>query len=728
LFADLDNDGSKDLLISNGYFKDVSNNDYQRYTMDSLQKELHAGHMSLTDWTSSIPSVKVRSFLFRNEGDLTFSDRSDEWNVGPPAFSNGALYADLDNDGFLDLVMNNINDKAFILRNRGVERSGYGYVRFSLDAGSGRSAYGARVEIVLGDGERQTQWIQPTRGFLSCSEAVAHFGVGKREKIEKVEVTWPDGHFQVVEAPALNAHHELVRSGDRKVPQQAKGPKPLFADRSGWLPASMRHDENPFNDLKREPLLMNFLSQEGPAAAVADVNGDGLQDVYVGGAKGHEGKLFLQTGNGTFLAQPQAAFIADSEAEDVDALFVDVNNDGHMDLYVASGGSEMPNESPIYADRLYTGDGKGGFNRLIDALPATYTSSGCVVGADIDGDGDTDLFVGGRQTPGRYPETPASQLLRNDGGRFMDVTTTWSSDLLHAGMVTDAQFTDLDGDGGVDLVVVGEWMPVSVHSWNGKRFVNTTVERGLDRSTGWWCSVSVNDMDGDGRPEIIAGNSGLNTPLRASETEPLTMYYKDFDANGSMDAVLCEHYQGKLYPVQTRDRMLDQMIMLKKRFLRYHTYANASLQDIFSKDELSGARVLKANTLEHTLFRRNDAGKFKATPLPKRAQISMARAALLLDTDGNGRREAIVAGNHYGTDAQFGRYDGCVGLLLTDDGKGEVTETPPHVSGLYLRGHVRRLLPITVKGRSCLLVVRNNEACGLVELLGKAPSELTRSY
>lgn len=722
LFADLDNDGLKDLLITNGYFKDVSNNDYLRYTMDSLQKELRAGHITLTEWTSSIPSVKVRSFLFRNEGDLTFSDKSDEWNAGPPAFSNGALYADLDNDGYLDLVMNNINDQAFILRNRGAETIGNGHVRFDLKAGPGRSAYGAKVELVLNDGTRQTQWIQPTRGFLSCSETVAHFGTGKRTKADRVEITWADGHLQVVENPALNSTLQVVRSEKPSAFPPNGKPEPLFVDRSAWLPSSMRHSENDFIDLKREPLLMHFLSQEGPAAAVADVNGDGLHDIYVGGSTGTAGKLYVQSSSGAFTEVPQPAFGADAEAEDVDALFFDADGDGNLDLYVASGGNELPIGSIAYMDRLYFGDGKGGFLRRKDALPTAFISSGCVAAADIDGDGDMDLFVGGRQTPGRYPEASASQLLRNDNGRFTDVTETWAKELRYSGMVTDAQFADLDGDGGLGLVVVGEWLPVTTYDWTGERFENTTAQRGLDKSYGWWCSVAVDDMDGDGKPEILAGNAGLNTPLRASVAEPLTLYYKDFDGNGSMDAVLCENRSGKLLPVQNRDRMLDQMIMLKKRFLRYHTYAHASLKDIFKPEELAGAGILKANTLHHTLFRHAGKGSYEATPLPNRAQSSMARAASLIDTDGNGTCEAIVAGNHYGTDAQFGRYDACVGLLLSDTGTGDLHETPPHMSGLDLGGHVRRLLPITVKGRPCLLVVRNNEAWGLVEMLGNARS------
>ncbi len=721
LFADLDNDGWKDLLVSNGYFRDVSNNDYQRYTMDSLQKELRAGNISLTQWTAAIPSVKVSSFLFRNEGDLTFSDRSQEWNAGPPAFSNGAVYADLDNDGHLDLVMNNINEPAFLMRNNGAEQRGNGYIRVSLDAGPGQTAIGSKVELWMSDGSKQTQWLQPTRGFLSCSEAVSHFGLGTNNDPDRLEITWPNGDTQVIPAPKANMHHIIARAQDMPIVAPPPAPGKLFTDRSKWLPSSMQHVENDYIDLKREPLLRHFLSQEGPGAAVADVNGDGLEDIFLGGSMGKAGKLFLQVPGASFREIPLPDLENDKDHEDVAALFFDADGDGDQDLYVASGGNERPKGDRAYADRLYLNDGRGAFSKAVDALPPAFNSSGCIAATDMDGDGDMDLFVGGRQTPGRYPETPASQILRNNGGRFVDITDEWSEGLQHVGMVTDADFADLDGDGSQELVLVGEWMPVSVFKKRNGRFENATEAFGLSDSNGWWCSLAIGDLDSDGLPEILAGNTGLNSPLNASVKAPLTLHYKDFDGNGSLDAVLCSTENGRNYPVHNRDRMLDQMIMLKKRFLRYHTYAQATLEEVFKPQELDGAGILRANTLASTLFRNKNGERFEAEVLPNRVQLSMAHAMLLVDVDGDGLRDAIVAGNHYGTDAQFGRYDASIGLLMKNEGKGVLAEVAPDASGLSLRGQVRDLLPITLGGKACLLVVRNNEPTGAVELLSAGP-------
>jgi hypothetical protein len=716
LLADLDNDGWKDAVVSNGYVRDVTNNDYQRYMMDSLQKELRAGNITLVDWLTSIPSVKVRSFLFRNEGDLTFSDRSAEWNAGPPAFSNGAAYADLDNDGHLDLVMNNINDVAFVMRNNGASLEGHGHVRFQLDAGPGRSAWGSRVELELPDGSRQLQCIQPARGFLSCSETIAHFGIGHHAAIARAIITWPDGGQQVLEAPEPRVVHKVLRQqGLAKAPPPPKA-ESLFTDLGGQLPPGMQHRENDYIDLKREPLLHHLLSTEGPAVAVGDVNGDGLDDVYIGGAYDHAGKLFLQRPDGTFGEAAQPAFAADRGAEDVAALLFDADGDGDLDLYVGSGGNERPRGDASYADRLYLNDGHGLFTRAADALPQLFSSTGCVRALDVDGDGDLDLFVGSRSSPGRYPMQPTSYLLRNEGGRFTDATAQWSEGLQYMGMVTDARFADLDGDGREELVVVGEWMPITVFRWADGRFTDATDAFGLGGTTGWWCAVDVADLDGDGLPEIIAGNAGLNGALRTSPQEPVTIHYKDFDGNGTIDPILCAYWEGRSYPVHMRDRLQDQMVMLKKRFLRYHGFALAAMEDIFTPAERKDMGTLQANTFAHTLFRNQAGRSFAAEALPNMAQTSMARAITCLDADRDGRSDVIVAGNHHGTDAQFGRFDACIGLFMKGDGRGGLEAMPARESGLLLRGHVRRLLPITVGGRECLLVVRNNEAFGLVGL------------
>ena len=412
--------------------------------------------------------------------------------------------------------------------------------------------------------------------------------------------------------------------------------------------------------------------------------------------------------------------MTDAGHEDVDALFLDVDLDGDLDLYVCSGGNERPLNDAAYADRLYLNNGQGGFSRAADALPALLTSTGSVAMGDMDGDGDPDLFVGGRVSPGRYPEPPRSHLLRNDGGRFSDVTAEWAPGLERIGMVTDARLIDLEDDGTLELVVVGEWMPITVFAWADGKLEDRTAIWGLADSHGWWSALDVADLDGDGLPELVCGNLGLNSVFKAAPGDPMTLHVADFDGNGTVDPVLCRSYGGVSYPVHTRDRMLDQMVMLRKRFQRYHPYAMARLQDIFTPSELRQARILKATTFAHTVFY-NKGGRFNAVPLPNIAQLSLARAICTADVDGDGSMDLIVAGNFHGTDAQFGRYDACVGQLLLGDGLGGLEPVPPSQSGLSLTGNVRALRPLAGNGTFRWLVVRNNGYAGLLEQIGRRP-------
>lgn len=717
LLADLDNDGWKDAWVSNGYVRDVTNDDYQRYEMSKLQQELTAGRLTIVEWLKSIPSVKVASFLFRNEGDLTFSDRSSQWNSGPPAFSNGSASVDLDNDGYLDIVTNNINDVAFVLRNNGAEQVGNNFVDLRLLPVKGHTAIGAKVVLRLDDGTQQLEQVRTARGFLSSSDATVHFGLGTSTKAEQVEITWPDGSFQVEHGLAINTKHDIKQLVNLPKAPHASGSQSVFVDRSSTLPVELAHAENVYDDFKREPLLYHKLSQTGPAVAIGDVDGNGTDDIYLGGAMNASGKLFLQNPPGSFIETSVSDFVNDRIHEDVSALLLDVDRDGDLDLFVGSGGNERPASDAAYVDRLYMNDGTGNFARAKDALPEARNSNSCVSAFDFDGDGDLDLFVGSRSVPAKYPVSPAQQLLRNDGGRFVDATDQWSKDLRFVGMITDAESADLDLDGSPELVLAGDWMPITVFSKRNGRLVNVTKELGLNEQLGWWCSVAIGDLDGDGYPEVIAGNRGLNSGLKASVEQPISLYYKDFDGNGSMDAVLCEVVNGKDSPVQLRDRLLDQMVMLKKRFLRYATYADATITDMFTPEELQQVGVLHANTFAHTLFWNKRKEGFVAQVLPNGAQLSMAQAVHITDADGDGNMDVIVAGNFYGTDTQFGRYDASIGSFQKGDGRGGLILQPATKIGTIASGNVRHLAPITVQGRPCLLVVRNNDQCGLTELL-----------
>jgi enediyne biosynthesis protein E4 len=716
LMADFDNDGWKDIYVSNGYKRDVTNNDYARYKMDSLKKLVTTNQLTLAQWVQSIPSVRISSYLFRNNRNLSFSDVSKIWNSGKPGFSNGAAYSDLDNDGYLDLVINRIDEPALILRNQGKTSRNNHFIRFSLVGKNKKPAYGSKIRLVMQDGSSQIQEFYPGRGFLSSVEPVIHFGLGGDSTIAKAEIIWQDGRIKELTSLSTNKLHTITDDGTGKKSTTSNRGNFLFSDISNTLPREMVHVENNYIDFKREPLLHHKYSEEGPGTAVADINNDGLEDVFIGGAQGTAGKLFLQKKNGGFSLSSAAAFEADKDFEDVAAIFFDANGDGSKDLMVVSGGNERLANSIEYEDRLYLNDGKGNFTRSATALPSMPSSGGSIATSDFDKDGDSDLFIGGRVTPGRYPEPPASYLLRNDNGKFTDVTSELSDSLGNLGMITEAKFADLDKDGRDELIIAGEWMPVSVFKNENGKFRNVTASFGLSGIKGWWYSLEVADLNADGYPEIIAGNLGLNSQIQASAQKPVTLHYKDFDNNGSLDPILCCYTDDKSYPLHFRDRLLDQMVVLKKKFTRYEMYANATLDQIFTREQLKDAKILTANHFSHTLFINNGGKVFTPSVLPRYTQISAVRSIKALDVNKDGKTDLLLGGNFYGTDAQIGRYDASVGAVLLGDGKGHFQVIGPASSGFSIRGNVRAILPLVSTKGTLVLVVRNNDKVSLLKL------------
>src|SRR2546422_1870877 len=569
LIADLDLDGYKDIYVTNGLAKDVTSQDYvaflaNRETMIQAASGKRVDFLRLINAMSSTP---LPNYAFRNHGDSTFSNESAAWGLNTPSFSNGVAYGDLDGDGALDLVVNNVNEEAFVYRNNTRTRSQNRYLQVRLEGeGGNRFAIGAKVTLWSG-GQQFFQEEEPTRGFRSSVDYVLTFGAGLLDTIDAVKVEWPDGRVSVRKHVATNQRLTIRESEAVAAPVPSPQPlTPLFTDVTDRVKLPYVHRENDFVDFDREPLIPKLLSTEGPYIAVADVNGDGLDDLFIGGAKGQPGKLLIQQSDGRFRSSDEKVFEQDSVSEDLGAVFFDADGDGHPDLYVVSGGSAFSNMSPALQDRLYLNDGRGHFRKARGSLPPEYVSGSRVVAADYDGDGDVDLFVGGRVVPWRYGAAPQSMLLQNDGhGHFTDVTAQLAPDLARVGMVTDAIWQDVDGDGRVDLVVVGEWMPITIfHNAGGGKLVRLNPP-GLERSNGWWNRIIAGDFSGhrDGRVDFVVGNLGLNTRFHATATEPVTMYVKDFAGSGFAQQIVATYQGGVSRPLAMRDELVNALPYLK---------------------------------------------------------------------------------------------------------------------------------------------------------------------
>jgi hypothetical protein len=724
LFADFDNDGRKDLFITSGIYRRPNDLDYLAYIGSPvIQASLAKGitHENLT-LVQRMPQVPVPNHLFHNNGSLVFDDVTESWGLAKPGFSNGAVYVDLNNTGSLDLVVNRINAPASIYRNRTPELlpNARHYLRIVLrGSGANTQGIGAKVRIWQGTNSQLIEQM-PTRGFESSVDPRLHFGLGASARIDSLLVSWPDRRVQrlvdvagdrtlILSQQDASAKSE-VSIGVHESPCSRSCPSSqLLTDVTRQLGIDWRHRENEVYDFDREPLLPHLLSAEGPAIAVGDVNGDGLDDLYVGGAKWQPGRLFIQQRDGTFRVSDQPAFNADSLAEDVDAEFFDANGDGHPDLYVVSGGNEFSGSDDALQDRLYLNDGAGNFHRDSAALPRMAESGSCVVAADFDGDGHVDLFVGRRAVAHAYGLSPRSYLLKNDGhGHFRDVTPELSPELAKAGMVTAAAWVDYDRDGHPDLVVTGEWMPVRLFHQERGRFLERTNEAGLGASNGWWNSVTVSDLNGDGRPDLVLGNLGLNSYLKASRAEPARLYVGDFAHNHSVQQILTSYREGVSYPVATRDELERAMPQLKDKFPSYASFGTARIQDMFTGSELAGARVLEAYDFATSVAVNNGNGTFTLSALPAEAQFSPVRSALVEDLDGDGRTDLLLAGNDFGVPPVFGRYDASYGVVLRGDGGGHYRVVDLSESGLVLEGQARHIKVLRQASGGRLIVVARN--------------------
>ena len=708
LIADFDNDGWKDIYISNGYKRDVTDLDYMTFTRDSINKSgglTKARYPDINTFLNLIPRKKLANYYYRNNKDLTFSNLTNEAGISTPSFSNGSGYSDLDGDGDLDIVVSNINDVAFIIENK-IPNSNYLQIDLKSDS-KNTQAIGTKVKIYSGG---TTQYLERTssKGFFSSSDPLIHFGLGNQTNVDKIEIVWHNGKTHVVENINANQKITINISDANNKPVTKTKTQSIFKENSSALNLNYTHQENVFDDLNRERLLPHTLSNLGPHLSVADVNADGLEDIYIGGAANSAGALFLQQSNSTFQSSSASTWATDKTYEDLESIFFDADGDQDLDLYVVSGGNAAPLNSPLYQDRLYLNDGKGNFSKSNDALPKNNTSGGCIAAYDFDQDGDQDIFVGARTSPGKYPTTPNSFILQNNKGKFVDVTQQVGPALANIGMVTDLQFADINKNGQAEMIVSGEYLPISIFKFDGKKYNNATASFGLQNTNGWWNCLAVKDFDGDGDLDIMAGNTGKNSRFKPTPNNPLKMYAKDFDGNGSIDPILTYTINNKEYPFALRDNLFLQIPSLKRKFTRYYQYARAEVKDLFPTKDIAQAQQLTLITLESVLLK-NENGKFQIQSLPNEAQVAPIHEILTGDINGDGNIDAITIGNNNGTDPETGTYDASNGTILLGDGKGNFKAVQNRENGFWANEQARDIVHLKLaNGKTVFLIGNNN--------------------
>ncbi|MCF2506907.1 VCBS repeat-containing protein [Dyadobacter sp. CY107] len=714
LFSDFDNDGLKDLFISNGIPKRMNDTDYIKFVSnDVVQEKIRNKNFDENDpgLADKLPEIKLNNKFFANNGDLAFKDMEGLIRNDQTSYSNGSVYADLDNDGDLDIVTNNINEKAFIYENLNSKKASKGdYARVYLKGKAGNvNAIGTKCLIFKKDKVLSFEKF-PVRGFQSSMEVPMNIGLGKKADVDSMVVIWPDNRFQVLKPADLKDSLSLEYKNDLPVfdYQQFKTSREMkdytFEDIAAQLGVDVRHEENNFVEFDRNSLIPFEVTADGPALAIADINHDGLEDIFVGSSKKHRNHVFLQTNTGVFKESLQPALLKDSTYEEISAEWVDVNRDGHPDLVVATGGNEYVNNSEFQMPRIYLNDGKGNLSVKADAFTNIYVTASCVVPFDFTGDGIVDLFIGGRAVPLNYGEIPKSYLLKNDGsGKFTDVTSQYAKELSSIGYVKNAKLADLDKDGDQDLLLALEWDGLVMMQNNGKSF----SRKMLTDKKGWWNFVMPYDFDGDGDLDILAGNLGLNSRLKVNAEQPVKMYINDYDGNGRKEPVLTYYLNGKEALFPTKLEMEKQMPVIRKKYIFATEFAKASLGDLVGEDKLKEAQVLSADYFQNAVLVNDGKGNFEVRPLGYKAQWTPFYDAQIIDANGDRLPDVLIMGNFYNCNIQMGRYDSDFGTVLIN--RGNCNFTPEPLKGLQVKGQVKHLKNIKLKSGDAIVAARNDD-------------------